>query len=359
MKVAIVHDWLVEYGGAEIVLMHFLRMFPSSHIYVLFYHPRWRQELSHTPISPSYLQKIPAITRYYRNFLPLFPRAIESLKPEEPLVISNSHSVAKGVIPRPEAFHLCYCYTPMRYAWDLENQYLHSLPAGIRSLAAGYLHRLRLWDFASSQRVDAFVAISHFVSKRIEKYFRRESQVIYPPVDVDFFCPPAEPKRGDFFLVVSRLVPYKGIETVIQVANRLNIRLKIVGKGPLKNTLRRMAGKNVEFLGKVEKGALRELYQTAQALLHPAVEDFGIVVVESIACGTPVISPARGGNAEIVEKCSAGVLYHNEEQLEEILKNWSAEAFSRQLLFPSAQYFSFPRFQKEFMNLLSSYGFTF
>ncbi|MHA2609758.1 MAG: glycosyltransferase [bacterium JZ-2024 1] len=357
MSIALVHDWLVDPGGAEAVLRLLIRLFPHAPLYTLFYSHGWQKEFPHTTFYASYLQRFPAITRFYRNLLPLFPRAVESLHPKEDWVISNSHCVAKGVIPRADAFHICYCYTPMRYAWDLEEEYLKSLLPGVRFLAGSYLHRLRQWDVSASHRVDLFLAVSRFVAKRIEKYYRRESQVIYPPVDVDFFHPPEDGKREDYFLVVSRLVPYKRVDVALTAAKEAGVRLKIVGTGPLEEILRARAGENVDFLGRVHREKLRELYQRAQALIHPAVEDFGMVLVEALACGTPVITCSSGGNVEIVEKCQGGILFEDVLHLKHILSNWDPSAFSPESLARSARFFSPERFCSEFRSILSAYGY--
>lgn len=361
MKVALVHEWLEEPGGAEEVLSHFLTFFPNALVYVLFYHPwRWERLLEGHRVHPSFLQNIPGIHRYYRNLLPLFPLAVESLRIEDvDLVITGNHCVAKGVLPPARSFHICYCYTPMRYIWDQRDVYLSSLSVWKRPLAASFFPSLRQWDVVASHRVDEFVAISQFVAKRIERYYRRPAEVIYPPVDVEFFASAGCLPREDYFLLVSRLVPYKGIEVAIEAFHSLGLPLKIVGQGPLGSTLRQKAGKNIEFLGWVERDILRGLYARAQALIFPGVEDFGLCAVEAMATGTPVIALSDGAALETVIPGQTGVLFPapTPQSLESAIRSFSSSSYSREVLQNYARKFSPQVFRERFFGFLSAHGY--
>jgi len=361
VKVALVHEWLVEPGGAEEVLSHFLTFFPNAPVYVLFYHPqRWKQLLGHHPVHPSFLQNVPGILRYYRNLLPLFPLAVESLRIEDvELVITGNHCVAKGILPPAGAFHLCYCYTPMRYIWDQRFSYLSSLSAWKRPLAASFFPSLRQWDVVASHRVDEFVAISKFVAKRIERYYRRPAEVIYPPVDVEFFSSGGSLPREEYYLLVSRLVPYKGIEIAIEAFHSLGLPLKIVGQGPLASSLRRRARKNIQFLGRVERDVLRRLLAQAQALIFPGVEDFGLCAVEAMAAGTPVIALSEGAALETVIPGQTGILFPapTPQALASAVRSFSSSSFSREVLQNYARKFSPQVFRERFFAFLSAHGY--
>lgn len=306
MRIAFIHDWLVGMRGGEKCLEAFCQRFPHAALYTLFHR---RGSLSpaieRMQIRTSLLQRLPGVTAYYRWLLPLLPAAIESLRLPSQLdvVLSFSHAVAKGIIPPPGVPHLCYCFTPMRYAWHLRDQYL---PAGRSSVSAAWrglqhriLDRLRAWDRASAARVTQFVAISHTVAARIRECYGRVSRVVYPPVDTDFYTP-APVQREDFYLCVSALVPYKRLELAIEACRLLGRRLVIIGSGPEQRRLQRLAGAQTSFLGWQPDEVIRDHYRRCQALLFPGLEDFGIVPVEAQACGAPVIAYGKGGAAETV-----------------------------------------------------------
>ncbi len=315
-RVALVHDWLTGMRGGEKVLEAIAGLFPEAPIYTLVHLPgEVSPALESHPIHTSFLQCAPGVKRHYRRYLPLFPAAIEDfdLSAYE-LIISTSHCVAKGVVPAPDAKHLCYCHTPMRYAWDQEHTYFPRRRGAGARLRNVILTGLRLWDVASVPRVDSFLANSRFVAERIRRYYAREAEVVPPPVDVDFFLAgdgdTEDPETGDpFCLVVSALAPYKRVEVAIAACERLGIDLKIVGAGPEESRLRRLAGARTEVLGRVGGDELRRLFRRARLFLQPGVEDFGIASVEALASATPVVAVGRGGILDIVEDGVHGVLY--------------------------------------------------
>lgn len=306
MRIAIVHDWLVTYAGAERVLEQMLAVFPEADLYSLidFVPPDQRAFLGGHPVRTSVVQHLPFARTRYRRYLPILPLAIKQfdLSGYE-LVLSSSHAVAKGVRTGPEQLHLCMCYSPMRYAWDLQNQYLREagLDRGFRSVLARYLlYRLRIWDARTAGGVDDFIAISRFIARRIREAYRRDSTVIYPPVDVDYFVPGGQ--REEFYLTASRMVPYKRIDVIIDAfAGLPDRRLIVIGDGPEFSRLKAKAGPNVELLGRQPSSVLRDYLQRARAFLFAAEEDFGIAPLEAQACGTPVIGYGRGGLLETVQ----------------------------------------------------------
>jgi glycosyltransferase involved in cell wall biosynthesis len=316
MKVAIVADWMSNVGGGGRVLAHLHEMYPDAPIYTSISDPsRLPPEMREWDIRTSFLQRVPFARRRYQAFLPLMPLAFEQFDLREyDLVISTSSACAKGVITGPEAVHVCYCYTPCRYIWDLYHDYTRDLP--FRWAIAPVAHWLRLWDRLSSDRVDHFVAISHEVSRRIRRHYRREAEVVYPPVDVERFTPTGQPPE-DFYLVVSRLVGYKRVDLAVEAANRLDRRLVVVGDGPARRKLQAMAGPTVEFRGALGDEEVAELLARCRAFLFPGWEDFGITPVEAQAAGRPVIAFGRGGALETVVDGTTGLFF--EEQTPEAL----------------------------------------
>jgi glycosyltransferase involved in cell wall biosynthesis len=306
VRSAIVHYWLLNRRGGEKVLDALCRLLPDADIFTLFCDPATLSpEVAKHKITTSFLNPL---RRQYRSLLPLMPMALESFDLRGyDLVVSSESGPAKGVITSSTARHICYCHSPMRYLWDLypayRNEWTHSRLK--RAAMAPLTNYLRLWDYSTAARVDRFIANSHNVQRRIWKTYRRESDVIYPPVDVDTFV--SKPSE-DYFLIVSELVAYKRIDTAVRAFSRSGRRLRIAGDGPEFRRLRSMASSNVEFLGRVPDGTLRDLYARCRAFLLPGEEDFGITPVEALASGKPVIALGRGGVLETVPPY-AGVFY--------------------------------------------------
>lgn len=316
MRVAFVHDWLVTYTGAERVLDALLELFPGAPIYTLVYDPKPFEgtRIVEHPVFTSWLNLLPAARRHHRLYLPLMPLAVEQFDLRGyDLVISSSHAVAKGVITSPETLHVSYIHTPPRYAWDLQAEYFENtgLKRGIRGvLARVVLHYLRLWDTSTGMRPDVLVANSRYVARRIQKVYRREAEVIYPPVDVESFS--VRKEKEDFYLAVSRMVPYKRMHLVVEAFSKMpNRKLVVIGDGPDLPKIRKMAGPNVSILGYQPREIVRDYMQRARAFVFAAEEDFGIAPVEAMACGTPVIAYGRGGVTETVCEGETGVFFHS------------------------------------------------
>ncbi|MCA9731713.1 MAG: glycosyltransferase [Deferribacteres bacterium] len=297
LKIALVHDWLTGMRGGEQVLLEFCRLFPSADIFTLIHVPgKLHPEIEKHRITTSFLQKIPGIRSHYRKFLPLFPVAMENFDlTGYDLVLSTSHCVAKGIITRPDALHVSYIHSPMRYIWDLHFTYFPAQKGNVLARAAYrfFANFLRMWDVASSSRVDFFVANSSFVARRIRKFYHRESAILNPPVNVDHFATTDE--VADYYVVFSSLVPYKRVDLAVDAFAELGLPLKVIGTGPELANLQKRASANVEFLGWQSDAEVARLLSQAKALVFPGLEDFGIIPVEANACGTPVIAFGRGG----------------------------------------------------------------
>ena len=310
MKIAIVHDWLVTYAGAERVLEQIIICFPDADLYsvVDFFSDELRAEhLMGKKATTTFIQKLPFAKKKYRNYLSLMPLAIEQLDLSKyDLVISSSHAVAKGVITGPDQVHISYVHSPMRYAWDLQHQYLKAmnLEKGIKSwLVRRLLYKMRIWDLRTVNGVDHFVANSKFIAKRITKTYRRNSTVIYPPVATDDFA--FNDNKEDFYLTASRMVPYKRIDLIVRAFTQMpQKKLIVIGDGPEMNKIRKLATNNIELLGTQPFHILRDYMQKAKAFVFAAEEDFGIVPVEAQACGTPVIAYGKGGCLETIKGLS-------------------------------------------------------
>lgn len=303
MKIAVVHDWLVTYAGAERVLEQILHCYPQADVFSLIDFLDDRSFLDGRPVTTSFIQGLPMARKHYRNYLPLMPLAVEQFDMSGyDLVISSSYAVAKGVLTGPQQLHVSYVHTPIRYAWELQHQYLreanmHGLQAAI---ARVLLHYLRNWDVRTANGVDAYVANSNFIARRIRKTYGRSATVIYPPVDTEAFTPGS--RKDDFYLTVSRMVPYKRISLIAEAFSTMpEKQLVIIGDGPEMAHVRRVAGPNVKLLGYQPFDVVLDHMQRARAFVFAAEEDFGISVVEAQACGTPVIAFGRGGALETVQ----------------------------------------------------------
>jgi glycosyltransferase involved in cell wall biosynthesis len=326
MRTAIVHYWLLNSRGGEKVLEALCRLLPGADLFTLFYEPdRVSPVIRAHRCQTSFLQPF---RKYYRSLLPLMPMALEQFDLREyDLIVSSESGPAKGVLAPSTARHVCYCHTPMRYLWDLYPAYRNEWTTSPvkRALMAPLAHYLRLWDYASAARVDHFVANSENVRRRITRSYRRESQVIPPPVAVEtFYVKSSE----DYYLIVSELVPYKRLDAAVRVFSRNGRKLKIVGSGPEFKRLQQIAAPNIEFCGRVTDVELRELYARCRAYLMPGEEDFGITAVEALASGKPVIALGRGGALETVPTVETlgGLLYAaaDDESLRVAIEQWDA-----------------------------------
>lgn len=361
MRVAIVHYWFTGYGGGERVIEAFAEMFPQADFFALVASERGiPAALSKRRLTTSIVGSIPGAKRWYRHFLPLFPFALEQFDLNGyDLVISSESGPAKGVIAPPGACHICYCHSPMRYVWDMYHDYREGMNPLARAAFSLAAHYVRQWDVTTAARVDHFVANSRYVAGRIRKYYRRESTVIHPPVDVSAGYLADE--TDDCYLVVSRLVPYKRVDLAIEACNRLGRRLRVVGTGPEEKRLRRLAGPAIEFAGKLDEQQLRECYARSRALLFPAAEDFGMVPVEAQSFGRPVIACGRGGALETVigldeagdPRLATGVFFNEQtaESLAGAITRFEEveREFIPEMIRASAQRFSLERFKEEFM----------
>lgn len=317
MRVAVVHDWLTVYAGAERVLEQILHMYPQADLFCLvdFLPAGQRGFIGNRSVQTSFIQRLPFARRKYRQYLPLMPLAVEQFDLSSyELVISTSHAVAKGVITGPDQVHICYCHSPIRYAWDMQHQYLadSGLTKGIKGvLARLILHYIRLWDIRTANGVDQFMANSRFIGRRIWKTYRREATVVYPPVDVEAFALNID--KENFYLTASRMVPYKKIDMIVEAFSQMpNKQLVVIGDGPDFEKIRAKAGPNVTLLGYQPFSVLLDHMQRARAFVFAAEEDFGIVPIEAQACGTPVIAFGQGGVTETVIPGETGVFFQQQ-----------------------------------------------
>jgi glycosyltransferase involved in cell wall biosynthesis len=361
VRTAVIHDWVVTYGGADRVLEQILACFPESDLFsvVDFLPADQRGFILDKPVSTSFVQHLPFARQAFRKYFPLMPLAIEQFDLSEyDLVISSSHSVAKGVITGPDQLHICVCYSPMRYAWDLHHQYLQEsgLDRGILGWPARWLlHKARFWDARTANGVDEFIAISNFIARRIWKTYRREATVIYPPVDVDSLA--LKEDKDDFYLTVSRLVPYKKVILLVEAFNTMpDKKLVVIGDGSQFKSIKAIAGKNVTMLGYQSSQVVHDHMQRAKGFVFGAEEDFGITVLEAQACGTPVIAFGKGGALETVRDLGTdeptGVFFH-QHTCEAVVRAISLfemerDQFRAVSCRKNAARFSIERFRREF-----------
>lgn len=312
LKIAIIHEWLVNYAGSERCVESFTNIWPNADVFTLVDFLDEKQRtiiLKGKYANTSFIQKLPYARNKHRNYLPLFPFAIEQFNLSDyDIVISSSHAVAKGIKTNPKQLHICYCYSPMRYAWDNADEYLKGLKGNVAKLFINYLRR---WDIKSSKNPDYLVGISNYIKEKIKRIYNRDADVIYPPVDTDKF--PLHTNKKEYYLAASRLVPYKKIDLIVEAFGKmLDKKLIVVGSGPEKEKILSKASPNVEVVGYQDFENLKTYLQKAKAFVFAAEEDFGIIVVEAMACGTPVVAFGTGGAAETVIDGVTGVLFQEQ-----------------------------------------------
>lgn len=359
LKVAIVHDWLVTNAGAEKVLRNILNIYPSADIFSLvdFLNDKDRTEVVNGKFAKtSFIQNLPFAKKHFRNYLPLFPKAIENLNLQGyDLIISSSWAVAKGIKKSKKQLHICYCHTPIRYAWDLYDEYTSSLKQPKKFIVQKTLQYIKEWDIKSLDRVDFFLANSKFVENRINKTYKREAKVIYPPVNTNKFI--LNEKKEDFYLTACRLVPYKKTKLIVEAFNEMpDKKLVVIGSGEEYEPIKKIAKDNIKLLGYQEFEDMIKYMQKAKAFLYAAVEDFGIVPIEAMSCGTPVIALDDGGTAETVLDGTTGVHFKNQRK-EDIIKAvvlFEDMNFDYKIISAEAKKYSEDRFKREFKDFVNS-----
>lgn len=314
LRVAIVHYWLVGMRGGEKVLEALCEMFPQADLFTHVYKPaQVSATIRRHRVTTTFIARLPFASRLYQRYLPLMPLALEQLDLREyDLVISSESGPAKGVLTRPETLHVCYCHAPMRYLWNMYQDYLGNAGRLTRAAMPWLAHRLRQWDHQSASRVDLFIANSHNVARRVRKYYGREAEVVHPPVDAAAFVPAGRAGAGDYYLCAGQLTRYKRVDVAVEAFNRLGRRLVVIGDGEEMQALRRRAGPTIDFLGRVDSASLRDAYTQCRAVVFPGEEDFGIVPLEAMASGRPIIAYGRGGALETVVPGRTGIFFHEQ-----------------------------------------------
>src|SRR6266568_2035142 len=359
MKVALVHDYLNQMGGAERVVMAFHEIFPDAPIYTSIYDPqRVDPAFQKMDIRTSFMQKFPLVTKHHQPYLPFYPFAMESLNLRSyDLVLSSSSAFAKGVITRPETMHICYCHTPMRWCWNYD-EYVEREQLGkmARRILPLLITGLRTWDQTSAMRVDHFIANSPVVAERIRKYYRRDAVVIPPPVEARRFSFDPAVHVEDYFLIVSRLVPYKRIDLAIEACNALQLPLVIIGKGRDLARLQRMAGPTIRFLGGLSDQEVLHYLAHCRALLFPGEEDFGITPLEAQASGRPVIAYGAGGALASIVDGVTGVFFREQTiaSLVEALAVFHEQHFNPHVIRNHALEFDMPRFHRRILQFVTA-----
>lgn len=360
MRVALVHYWLTNMRGGERVLEAFCEMFPQADIYT---HVVDRSKLSDTlnrhQIKTTFVSKLPFAKSQYQKYLPFMPRALEELDlTEYDLVISSESGPAKGVITSPDAFHLCYCHSPMRYIWDLYPHYQGTAGLLARQAFPGIAHRLRTWDVTSAARVDQFVANSNFVSRRIQKFYRRDSEVVFPPVAVSEFAQARQDGAGEYYLAAGEMVGYKRFDLVVDAFTKLGAPLVVVGEGEQMKALQKSAGANVSFVGRVGFSELKRRFGECKALVFPGEEDFGMIPVEVMAAGRPVIAYGKGGALDTVIDGKTGVLFAEQtvDSLINAIEKLEATNFDSNEIIEHAEKFGPDQFKRKIKEILSHNG---
>jgi glycosyltransferase involved in cell wall biosynthesis len=359
MKVALVHDYLNQMGGAERVVMALHEIFPDAPIYTSIYDPqRVDPAFQKMDIRTSFMQKLPLVTKHHQPFLPLYPFAMENLDLRGyDLVLSSSSAFGKGALTRPETMHICYCHTPMRWCWNYE-EYVEREQLGrvSRSLLPFLITGLRVWDQTSAMRVDEFIANSPIVADRIKKYYRRDAVVIPPPVEAERFQFDPTTQPEDYFLILGRMVPCKRFDLAIQACTRLGLPLVVIGEGRDKEQLRRMAGPTIRFLGRLSDEEVLYYYAHCRAFLFPGEEDFGITPLEAQASGRPIIAYGAGGALASVIDGVTGTFFHEQtvESLAQVLASFDERRFDPKIIHNHALEFDKPRFQRRIQQFIET-----
>ena len=357
MKLALVHDYLSQDGGAERVLHVMHEMWPQAPIFVLFHDKKKINYFNEENIRQSFLAYLPGGKRFFQWYLPLMPIATEKHNLHEfDVVLSSTSSFAKGVLTRPETLHISYCHTPPRYLWTDAHEYIDDLNHSkiIKAFLPRITHKLRLWDKMSVDRVDHFIANSRTVQRRINKYYRRDSSIVYPPIDTTNFS--TADNISDYFVAGGRLVPYKRFDLVIKAFNRLRLPLKIFGVGPEEKKLKKIARNNIEFLGKIKESDKVDILKKCQAFVHPQLEDFGITPIETMACGRPVIAYCAGGATETVINNENGLFFHKQtwEHLLDAVNNFKKMNWDQTLIRNHALRFDKQNFKQKLKDLVEN-----
>lgn len=362
MPIALIADWLPTFGGAEHVLAEMSTLWPDAPIFTTIARRGHLGPLDRLDIRTSSLQHWYRLLGRHDILLPWMPRAIERMDLREyDLIVSSSHAVAKGVIPPSHAVHVCYCHTPMRYAWEMEEEYLHDfgVPTFLRKHVKRFLRRMRRWDLTTAARVDVFIANSRTTQERIERIYGRTATVIPPPASDRFFETPLVPRHTRTHLVaIGRLVPYKRFDLLIETANTFGIPLTIAGTGRDEGRLKKMAGPTVRFLGHIADDALPSLYANAEALLFPQIEDAGVVPLEAQACGTPVVALRKGGILDTVSEGVSGVFFDEQtpQSLHAAILQLRTQSFDPAVIRHHARQFSATKFREEILRVITEAG---
>ena len=354
MKIAIVHYWLISWRGGEKVLEQLLELYPDADLYTHVFDPDLtNKKLPNKKIHTSFINRLPNSQNWYQKYMPLMPFALDQLDlTDYDLVISSESGPAKNIVTSPDSLHICYCHSPMRYVWDMYHLYKNKAGFITRLIMPALIHYLKIVDRLSADRVDYFISNSKFISKRIEKCYRRDSTVIYPPIAIEDFNFSEE--KDDYYLYLGQLTTYKNVDLLIETFNQNNKKLIIIGEGELEASIRKTAQANIRILGKQPFSTVKEHLQNAQALIFPGIEDFGIVPIEALASGTPVIAYAKGGALETITNKITGIYFYDQNiaSLNKAINIFEQSTFDHSVLRKSAERFSEERFKNEIQSFI-------